>query len=30
MKVCGCKAIKWKMISNIIKEDEQKALQGIL
>lgn len=22
MKVCGCKAIKWKMISQIIKEDE--------
>lgn len=27
MKVCGCKAIKWKMISKIIKEDEQKALK---
>lgn len=27
MKVCGCKAIKWKMISNIIKEDEEKALK---
>lgn len=27
MKACGCKAIKWKMISKIIKEDEQKALQ---
>ena len=24
MKVCGCKAIKWKMISQIIKEDEEK------
>ena len=24
MKACGCKAIKWKMISKIIKEDEQK------
>ena len=24
MKVCGCKAIKWKMISKIIKEDEQR------
>lgn len=27
MKVCGCKAIKWKMISSIIKEDEEKAKQ---
>ena len=27
MKVCGCKAIKWKMISQIIKEDEEKALK---
>lgn len=25
MKVCACKAIKWKMISQIIKEDEEKA-----
>lgn len=27
MKSCGCKAIKWKMISNIIKEDEEKVKQ---
>lgn len=27
MKVCGCKAIKWKMISQIIKEDEEKEQQ---
>ena len=27
MKSCGCKAIKWKMISQIIKEDEEKDQQ---
>ena len=28
MKVCGCKAIKWKMISEIIKDDEEKTSQN--
>ena len=28
MKACGCKAIKWKMISKIIKEDEQKEINN--
>ena len=28
MKVCECSAIKWKMISKIIKEDEEKALEN--
>ena len=27
MKSCGCKAIKWKIISQIIKEDEEKDQQ---